>query len=85
LTENSRSLGRITLVVARDCHLCERAREELSQLATELDLTVEEVDITGVPELEARYREWVPVIEAGGERVSVYRVEPAALRHKLGL
>jgi hypothetical protein len=43
------------------------------------------VDITGVPELEQRYREWIPVIEVEGERVSVYRVEEAPLRHKLGL
>jgi glutaredoxin len=75
----------VTLVVARDCHLCERAREELAALAVELGFAVEEVDITGVPELERRYREWVPVIEVDGERVSVYRVEAQPLRHKLGL
>jgi len=75
----------VTLVVARDCHLCERAREELAALAPEYEFEVEEVEITGVPELERDYREWIPVIEVGGERVSVYRVDPAALRHKLGL
>jgi glutaredoxin len=75
----------VTLVVARDCHLCERAREELGALAGELGFGVEEIDITGVPELERCYREWVPVIEVRGERVSVYRVEPEPLRHKLGL
>jgi len=75
---------RVTLYVARDCHLCERARDELATLAEELDFDVDEVDITGVPELEGRYREWIPVIEVAGERVSVYRVEPDALRHKLG-
>jgi len=74
----------VTLYVARDCHLCERARDELGTLARELVFDVDEVDITGVPELEARYREWIPVIEVAGERVSVYRVEPEALRHKLG-
>jgi glutaredoxin len=75
----------VTLVVARDCHLCERARDELSALAAELGFVVDEVDITGSPELERRYREWIPVIEVGGERVSVYRVEVGPLRHKLGL
>jgi glutaredoxin len=75
----------VTLVVARDCHLCERAREELGALAVELGFGVEEVDITGRPELERRYREWIPVIEVSGERVSVYRVEVGPLRHKLGL
>jgi hypothetical protein len=38
-----------------------------------------------VRELERTYREWVPVIEVEGDRVSVYRVEALALRHKLGL
>ena len=70
-------------MVARDCHLCERAREELTALAAELGFDVREVDITGVPELERVYREWIPVIEVDGERVSVYRVEAEPLRHKL--
>jgi hypothetical protein len=37
-----------------------------------------------VPELERRYRRLIPVIEVDGERVSVYRVDEPALRHKLG-
>jgi glutaredoxin len=73
----------VTLVVARDCHLCVRAREDLAPLRVELGFDLEEVDITGVPELEGRYREWIPVIEVDGERISVYRVEPDALRDKL--
>jgi glutaredoxin len=75
----------VTLYVARDCHLCERARDELGALAAELGVEVDEIDITGVPELERRYREWIPVIEVEGDRVSVYRVEEATLRQKLGL
>ena len=70
--------------MAQYCHLCERAREELERLREELGFAVEEIDITGVPELERAYREWIPVIEVDGERVSVYRVEEAELRHKLG-
>jgi glutaredoxin len=75
----------VTLYVARDCHLCERAREELGVLAVELGFDVQQVDITGVPELERSYREWIPVIEVERDRVSVYRVEEAALRERLGL
>ncbi len=71
------------MMVARDCHLCERAREELAGLSRELDFEVREIDITGVPELERSYREWIPVIEVDGERISVYRVEEEPLRHKL--
>lgn len=71
---------RLTLYVARDCHLCELARADLERLSPELALEVEEVDITGVPELEAAYRRWIPVVEHEGERISVYRVEPETLR-----
>ena len=85
MTENASIDRLVRLVTARDCHLCERAREELGQLAQELGFAVEEIDITGDAELERRYREWIPVIEVDGERVSVYRVEPGPLRHKLGL
>ena len=43
----------------------------------------EEVDIGGDPELEARYREWLPVLEIDGERAFVYYVDAGALRRKL--
>jgi len=36
-----------------------------------------------VPELEARYREWLPVVEIDGERAFVYYVDEKGLRHKL--
>jgi hypothetical protein len=42
-----------------------------------------EVDISGDPELEARYREWLPVVEIDGKRAFVYFVDPDALRRKL--
>ena len=35
------------------------------------------------PALEERYREWLPVVEIGGERAFVYFVDPAALRRKV--
>jgi glutaredoxin len=70
----------VRLVVGRDCHLCELARVELERLRGELGFEVEEVDITGDPELERRYRAWLPVVEIDGERISVFRVEEAELR-----
>jgi glutaredoxin len=70
----------LTLYVGRDCHLCEIARRELAPLRDELGFDVREVDVTGVPELERRYREWLPVGEVDGERVFVYRVEEDAVR-----
>jgi hypothetical protein len=43
----------------------------------------EEVDITGDPELEARYREWLPVVEIDGERAFVYFVDEEAFRRRV--
>ena len=73
----------VQLYVGRDCHLCEIARSALARLAEDEPFGVEEIDITGVPELEAAYREWLPVIELAGERISVYRVEEEPLLARL--
>jgi hypothetical protein len=42
-----------------------------------------EVDITDDANLEARYREWLPVVEIDGERAFVYHVQAEGLRRKL--
>jgi hypothetical protein len=49
----------------------------------ELGFELEEVEIDGDPELEARYRELIPVVEIDGRRAFVYFVPPDALRRKL--
>jgi hypothetical protein len=46
-------------------------------------VTYREVDITGDADLEARYREWLPVVEIDGERAFVYHVHVGGLRRKL--
>ena len=68
---------------AQGCHLCERARAQVAALREELGFELEEVDIGGDPELEARYREWVPVVEIDGVRAFAYYVQPDAFRRKL--
>jgi glutaredoxin len=73
----------VRLYTAAGCHLCDRARATLGELREELGFELEEVDIIGVPELEERYREWLPVVEIGGKQAFVYFVEPAAFRRKL--
>ncbi len=55
----------------------------LADVRAEVPFELREVDITGVPELEERYREWLPVVEIDGERAFVYFVQPDALRRKL--
>ena len=69
---------------AAGCHLCERARETVLAVRDELGFDLAEVDITGVPELEERYRELLPVVEIDGRRAFFYHVPADGLRHALG-
>ena len=69
----------VVLYHAQGCHLCDRAREVLDRVGA----AYESVDITGVEELEATYREWLPVVEIDGSRAFVYYVDPAAFRRKV--
>jgi glutaredoxin len=74
---------RVVLYHAQGCHLCERARTTVDRLRDELGFELEEVAIDGDPELEARYREWLPVVEIDGERAFTYYVDEEAFRRRL--
>jgi glutaredoxin len=74
----------VVLYHAPGCHLCERARATLDELRDELGFDLREVDISGDPELERRYRELLPVVEIDGEQAFVYYVHPDGFRRKLG-
>jgi Glutaredoxin-like domain (DUF836) len=50
---------------------------------TELAFDLEEVAIDGDPELEARYRELIPVVEIDGEQVFTYYVHEQAFRRRV--
>ncbi|MGZ4300310.1 MAG: glutaredoxin family protein [Gaiellaceae bacterium] len=77
------SIPRVLFYRAEGCHLCERALEIVEDVRAEVPFELETVDIGGDPELEARYREWLPVVEIDGERAFVYYVDSGALRRKL--
>jgi glutaredoxin len=71
---------RVTLYHAAGCHLCERALAVVQDARGELGFELELVDIEGDPELEARYRERLPVVEIDGEQAFTYFVPPDAFR-----
>jgi glutaredoxin-like protein DUF836 len=50
------------------------------QARAEIDFELEEIDIGGDPELEARYRELLPVVEIDGRRAFVYHVPADGFR-----
>ncbi len=76
-------MTRVVFYYANGCHLCERALRTLAEVRRRHEFELEEVNIGGVPELEARYREWLPVVEIDGERAFVYYLDEAAFVRKL--
>jgi glutaredoxin len=81
-----RRLAQVTTVVvyhAGGCHLCERALAQVRALRDELGFELREVAIDGDPELEAAYREWIPVVEIDGRRRFTYYVQPDAFRRAI--
>jgi len=71
------------LYTAKGCSLCGPVRRRLEALRDEVPFELVEVDITGVPELERDYREWLPVVEIDGVRAFVYRLDEDELRARL--
>ena len=68
---------------AAQCHLCERALARVRALRDELGFVLHEVAIDGDPELEARYRELIPVVVIGGEQAFTYHVHEDAFRRRV--
>jgi len=55
----------------------------LAQVRQEVSFELQEIEIDGDPELESRYREWLPVVEIDGDRAFVYYVDPDVFRRKV--
>ncbi|MDF2751146.1 MAG: glutaredoxin family protein [Gaiellaceae bacterium] len=73
--------SRVVVYTALGCHLCEGALAVVREVCGDGFATV---GIDGDPELEARYRESLPVVEVDGERAFTYFVTSDALRQRLG-
>ncbi len=70
----------VTVFHADGCHLCERALAQVRELQEELGFDLREVDTGGDEELEAAYREWIPVVEIDGRRRFTYFLNVEAFR-----
>ena len=74
---------RLTLYVRRGCHLCEEMWRELQALRSDLAFELETVDLDLSPGLEAAYGDRVPVLEAGGEEICRFFLDPEKLARHL--
>jgi glutaredoxin len=76
-------MTQVVVYHAAGCHLCERALRVVEEVRAEREFDLEVVAIDGDPELEARYRELIPVVEIDGVREFLYYVQPDAFRRKV--
>ena len=73
----------VRMMTAAGCHLCDEAHDLLEAARADLGFDLVEVDITGHPDLEAEYREQIPVVYVAGRRTFTYFVDPAELRDRV--
>lgn len=65
----------LTFLTRADCHLCETARETVTEVAAGRDVDVREIDIDTDADLAAQYGWDVPVVLLNGRQHSFHRVE----------
>ena len=74
----------LTLYSRPGCHLCDDMKAVVARVAARsAEITIDEVDISGDPVLEARYGTEIPVLLVDGKKVAKYRIEESALRKAL--
>ncbi len=77
------SVARLTLLGKPGCHLCDTARDVITEVIRELgpraSVTVEELSILDDPDLNTRYWDEIPVVLVNGRVHTIWRVDPARL------
>ncbi len=73
----------LTLYSRPECHLCEEMKAIVAPVARELGCVLEQVDIGGNPELQARYASEIPVLMVNGRKAFKYRLSERELRQRL--
>lgn len=79
---------RLTLLSKPGCHLCDAARDAVTQVIAQLGavasaVTVEELSILDDPELNSRYWDEIPVVLVNGRVHTIWRVDPVRLTRAL--
>jgi glutaredoxin len=75
----------LTLYSRPGCHLCDEMKAVIQRASGAVDpsITVEEIDISTDPELEARYGLEIPVLLLDGKKAAKYRVTEGELTRML--
>lgn len=74
---------KITLYTRKECCLCDDMKEVVRQVAGEMSLNVEEVDVDGDADLRERHGHEVPLLFIDGRKAFKYRVTARDLKGRL--
>jgi hypothetical protein len=74
---------RVTIYFRPGCHLCDEMKAVVTLVARSTALSVEEIDISNNPPLEAQYGLEIPVLAIDGRKAAKYRVTEEELRRIL--
>jgi hypothetical protein len=74
---------KLTLFGRTYCHLCDDMIAALRALPQAASFDLDVIDIDRDPGLEARYGEWVPVLEASGVELCHYHLDAARVNEYL--
>jgi glutaredoxin len=74
---------RVAVYGKRECALCDEVKATLLAVRTEIPFVLDEVDIEATPELREAYEERIPLVFVNGRLAFKFRVDEAALRHRL--
>ena len=73
----------VTIYSRHGCHLCDVMKEEVAQIQTDLEFTIEIIYIDKNTELEEKYGEQVPVILIDGEIHDFFKLNETRFRKAL--
>lgn len=76
----------LTVYSRPGCHLCEEMLAVISRTVPSAgrSVSIEEIDISTDPDLEARYGLEIPVLMIDGRKVAKYRISETALQRIIG-
>ena len=73
----------LQLLTRPGCHLCEEMKELLKDLSDEVNVSVEEIDITGNKNFERKFGSEIPVLMHKHQIVAKVRISKAVLLEQL--
>jgi glutaredoxin len=81
--DHKRAVIALTIYSRPGCHLCEEMKAVVQTIARSIPVSLEEVDISTDPALEARYGLEIPVLLVEGRKAAKYRIGETELRQLL--